>query len=58
MTNDATLSKLIAEAVEEARRQGLDYVGQTERAVQAVSAVQPDLTASIVLALVRRLRQE
>ena len=43
MADDATLSKLIAEAVEEARQQGLDYVGQAERAVQAVSTVRPDL---------------
>ena len=58
MTEEAKLSKLIAEAVEEARQQGLDYVGQTESAVQAVSAVRPDLTASVVLALVQRLRRE
>ena len=56
MNDDAALSKLIAEAVEEARRQGHDYVGQTERAVQAVSTVRPDLTASAALTLVRRLR--
>ncbi len=57
MNDDATLSKLIAEAVEEARRQGLDYVGQTKQAVKAVSIVRPDLTASATLTLVRRLRQ-
>lgn len=34
MNDDATLSKLIAKAVEEARSQGLDYTGQTERAVK------------------------
>ena len=56
MIDDAALSKLIAEAVEEARQQGLDYVGQTERAVQAISTVRPDLTASAALTLVRRLR--
>ena len=56
MNDDAAMSKLIAVAVEEARQQGLDYVGQTERAVQAVSTVRPDLTASAALTLVRRLR--
>ena len=34
MNDDAALSKLIAEAVEEARSQGLDYIGETERAVK------------------------
>ena len=58
MNDDAALSKLIAEAVEEARQQGLDYVGQTERAVKAVSTVRPDLTASDALTLVKRLKQE
>ncbi len=58
MNEDATLAKLIAEAVEEARQQGLDYIGQTERAVQAVCSVRPDLTATAALTLVRRLRQE
>jgi hypothetical protein len=41
MNDDAALSKLIAEAVEEARQQGLDYMGQTERAVKAVNTVRP-----------------
>ncbi len=58
MNDDAALSKLIAEAVEDARSRGLDYVGQTERAVQAISTVRPDLTASAALTLVRRLRRE
>ncbi len=58
MTEEAKLSKLIAEAVEDARQQGLDYMGQTERAVKAVSTVRPDLTASAALSLVRRLRRE
>ncbi len=57
MTDEATLSTLIADAIKEARRQGLDYVGQTKQAVKAVSIVRPDLTASVVLALVQRLRQ-
>ena len=58
MNDDTALTKLIAEAVEEARQQGRDYTGQTERAVQAVSTVRPDLTASAALTLVRRLRRE
>ena len=57
MNDDATLSKLIAEAVEDARSQGLDYTGQTQRAVAVVYTVRPDLTASAALTLVRRLRQ-
>ena len=58
MNDDVALSKLIAEVVEDARQQGLDYGGQTERAVKAVGTVRPDLTASAALSLVRRLRQE
>jgi hypothetical protein len=42
MNDDAALSKLIAEAVEEAWQQGLDYTGQSQRAVQAVSTVRPE----------------
>ena len=57
MTDDATLSKLIAETVEEARQQGLDYIGQTERAMKVVRAVRTDLTADDAFALVQRLRQ-
>ncbi len=57
MNDDATLSKLIAEAVEEARQQGLDYIGQTERAMRVVRAVRTDLTADDAFALVQRLRQ-
>ena len=57
MTEEAKLSKLIAEAVEEARQQGLDYIGQMERAISAVGTVRPDLTASAAYALVQRLRQ-
>ena len=56
MNDDTALSKLIAEAIEEARSQGLDYVGQTERAVRAVSTVRPDKSASDALTIVRRLR--
>ncbi len=58
MNDDVALSKLIAEAIEEARQQGMDYIDQTERAVKAVSAVRPDLTASVVRALVQRLTRE
>ena len=58
MNDDAALSKLIAKAIEEARQRGRDYVGQTERAVNAVSTVRPDLTASDALSIVRRLRRE
>ena len=57
MTDDATLSKLIAEAVEEARQRGLDYLGQTERAMKVVGTVRPDLTANDAFLLVQRLRQ-
>ena len=57
MTDDATLSKLIAKAVEEARQQGLDYLGQMERAMKVVRAVRTDLTANDAFLLVQRLRQ-
>ena len=57
MNDDAALSKIVAQAIEEAWQQGLDYMGQTERAVNAVSTVRPDITASDALSIVRRLRQ-
>ena len=57
MNDDAALSKLIAETVEEARQQGLDYIGQTERAMTVARAVRTDLTADDAFALVQRLRQ-
>ncbi len=57
MTEEAKLSKLIAEAVEEARQQGLDYIGQMERAMRVVRAVRTDLTADDAFSLVQRLRQ-
>ena len=40
------LHRIVSDAVADARDQGLDYTGQTERAVRAVLAVRPDLMAA------------
>jgi hypothetical protein len=58
MNDDAILLKLVAGAIEEARLQGLDDIGQTGKAVATISTVRPDLAGSDLLTLVRRLRQD
>ncbi len=54
---DAGLENVIRRALEDARAAGRDFLTQTEEAVRAVSEARPDLTASDVLAQVRRLQQ-
>ncbi len=54
---DAGLENIIRRALEDARAAGRDYLTQTEEAVQAGCEARPDLTASEVLAQVRRLQQ-
>ncbi len=55
-TANASLTRLISAAVGAARAEGLDYLGQTQRALRTVQAVEPDLTHSDALRLVERLR--
>ena len=50
------LHRIVAAALADARDQGVDYTGQTERAVRAVLAVRPDMTAAMALSVVRRAR--
>lgn len=52
------LSRIIAFAVDAARRDGLDSVGQTERALRAVRAVEPDLPPILARRMVESLRPE
>lgn len=52
------LARIIATALERARREGLDCESQTRRAVAAVQAVEPDLSEHEVVRLVARLRPE
>ena len=54
---DAELENIIRRALEDARAAGWDYLTQTEEAVRAGCEARPDLTASEVLAQVRRLQQ-
>ncbi len=51
------LHRIVTAALADARDQGLDYTGQTERAVRAVLAVRPDMTAAKALSVVRRVRE-
>ncbi len=51
------LECFIRRTLEEARAKGWDHLTQTELAVRAVCEARPDLTASEVLAQVRRLQQ-
>ena len=51
------LHRIVTAAVADARDQGLDYTGQTERAVRAVLAVRPDMTAAKALSVVGRMRE-
>ncbi len=53
---DESLTRIIAQALAEARDKGLDHIGQTEHAVRAVLAVRPDMTASAAMQAVNRLR--
>lgn len=54
---DESLERIIRQALEDARAKGRDYLTQTELAVRAAQVVRPDLTASEILATVRRLQQ-
>jgi hypothetical protein len=54
---DAELENIIRRALADARTAGRDYLTQTEEAVRAGHEARPDLTASDVLAQVRRLQQ-
>lgn len=51
----SSLSRVIAQAVDAARQDGLDYVGQMERAMKAVRMVEPDLVPMTVRRVVERL---
>ncbi len=51
------LHRIVTAAVADARDQGVDYAGQTERVVRAVLAVRPDMTAAMALSVVRRMRE-
>ncbi len=54
---DAGLENVIRRALADARAAGRDYLTQTEEAGRAGHEARPDLTASEILAQVRRLQQ-
>lgn len=51
-TENASLIRIIARATEQARQEGLDQLGQVERAVRSVLTVEPDLTDGVARRLV------
>ncbi len=54
---DKSVERIIRRVLEEARARGRDHLTQTEEAVRACREARPDLTASEILATVRRLQQ-
>ena len=54
---DTGLENVIRRALEDARAAGRDYITQTEEAVRVPREARPDLTASEILAAVRRFQQ-
>jgi hypothetical protein len=54
---DQSLERIIRRALADARAAGRDHITQTEEAVRAGHEARPDLTASEVLAQVRRFQQ-
>ena len=54
---DFRLENIIRRALEDARAAGRDILTQTEEAVRAGREARPDMTASEILAAVRRLQR-
>ena len=54
---DESVERIIRRALYEARKKGLDDLTQTELAIRVGRQDRPDLTASEILAIVRRLQQ-
>ncbi len=53
---DKSIEHVVHRVIVEAREKGRDHLAQTEEAVRAVREARPDLTASEILAAVRRLQ--
>ncbi len=53
---DKSIERIIRRVLEEAREKGRDHLAQTELAVRAIREARPNLTASEILAAVRRLQ--
>jgi hypothetical protein len=54
---DPDLERVIRQVLADARATGRDYLGETERAVQAVLKDRPDMTASEALAAINLVRR-
>ncbi len=52
---DSDLTRVVQQALEDARSAGCDDLVQTERAVRAVLQARPDFTASAALTAIHRL---
>ena len=57
MTDRDAIHRIIASAIDEARRAGLDYVGQTQKAIEQVRAVEPDLTTAEIMSAIDRAQR-
>ena len=55
---EESLERIIRKALYEARKKGLDDLTQTELAVRAGRQARPNMTASQILAVVRRLQRQ
>lgn len=58
LPQDGALARIIERALGDARAAGLDEMGQHHRAMQAVMAARPDLSAAAAVALVVRGAEE
>jgi hypothetical protein len=54
----SSLTRIIGHAVDAARREGLDYIGQSDRAMRAVRMAEPDLPPAVARRLVEVLRAD
>jgi len=55
-TSTAVLRRVVHDAIVQAVRDGLDDQGRTARAIAAVRAVEPEVTAEVAAIIVERLR--
>ena len=53
---DSDLTRVVQQALEDARSAGCDDLTQTERAVRAVMQARPDFSASAALTAINRIQ--
>jgi hypothetical protein len=57
LPEDGSLARIIRGAIAEAREAGIDDLGATQRATQAILSVRPDMTPREAMRLVERVRE-